>query len=66
MVILASEPDAMLNQTTYVLENRLYQQSFLNRDSFLNRAFLNQDSTVCMVVKVLHSRYHTRTTITRS
>ena len=24
----------------------MYQQSFLNRDSFLNRAFLNRDSTV--------------------
>ena len=24
----------------------MYQQSFLNRDSFLNQAFLNQDSTV--------------------
>ena len=37
---------SFLNQTTYVLKNRLYQPSFLNRDSFLNQAFLNQDSTV--------------------
>ena len=28
---------SFLNQTTYVLKNQLYQQSFLNRDSFLNR-----------------------------
>ena len=25
---------------------QFYQQSFLNQDSFLNRAFLNRDSTV--------------------
>ena len=31
---------SFLNQTTYVLKNRLYQQSFLNQ------AFLNRDSTV--------------------
>ena len=37
---------SFLNQTTYVLKNRLHQQSFLNRDSFLNQAFLNRDSTV--------------------
>ena len=35
-----------LNQTTYVLKNQLYQQSSLNRDSFLNWAFFNRDSTV--------------------
>ena len=31
---------------THVLKNRLHLQSFLNQDSFLNRAFLNRDSTV--------------------
>ena len=40
---------SFLNQKTYVLKNRLYQQSFLNRDSFLNRAFLNRDSTVLSI-----------------
>ena len=28
---------SFFNQRTYALKNRLYQQSFLNRDSFLNR-----------------------------
>ena len=37
---------SFLNQTTYVLKNRLLQQSFLKQDSFLNRAFLNRNSTV--------------------
>jgi hypothetical protein len=37
---------SFLNQTTYVLKNQLLQQSFLNRDSFLNPAFLDQVSTV--------------------
>ena len=36
----------LILQTTYVLKNRLSQQSFLNRDSFLNRAFLNRECTV--------------------
>ena len=40
---------SFLNQTTYVLKNRLYPQSFLNQDSFLNQAFLNRDSTVTRV-----------------
>ena len=42
----------MLNQTTYVLKNRLYQQSFLNQDSFLNQAFLNRDSTVMRALQL--------------
>ena len=46
MVIWLYEPDGMLNKTTYVLKNRLHQESFLNQDSFLNRAFLNQECTV--------------------
>ena len=38
----------------YILKNGLYQQSFLYRDSFLNRAFLNRDSTVPKGVDKTH------------
>ena len=37
---------SFLNQTTYVLKNQFYPQSFFNKDSFLNQASLNRDSTV--------------------
>ena len=40
------------NQTTYLLKNQLWQQIFLNWDSFLNRAFLNQDWTACISCKI--------------
>ena len=59
MYCLASQASrkSFLNQTTYVLKNRLLQQSFLNRDSFLNRAFLNQELTVyiCSTYKSIKS-----------
>ena len=55
-----------LNQTIYVLKNRLYQQSFLNRDSFLNRAFLNRDSTVSQAEGIITQQedfYHVTTLV---
>ena len=51
-ILVKSPKDHLLNETTYILKNRLHQQSFLNRhfflnwDSFLNRSFLNRDFTV--------------------
>ena len=41
---------SFLNQTTYVLKNRLHLQSSLNRDSFLNWAFLNRECTVLVEI----------------
>ena len=41
---------SFLNQTTYVLKNRLHQQSSLNRDSFLNWALLNRECTVLVEI----------------
>ena len=38
---------SLLNQTTYVLEFWLLEQSFWNRDSFLSRSFLNWDLSLC-------------------
>ena len=44
---------SFLNQATYVLKNWLHQQSFLNRDSFLN-----QESTVLHLLIVRDRKWY--------